>query len=63
MIEIPLSVPIRNEGFKKLFNRKEILAGILIGLIPEFENLKPSEVIEQIKDIGDGAYDIGGFLV
>lgn len=62
MIEIPLSVPIRNEGFKKLFNRKEILAGILIGLIPEFENLKPSEVIEQIKDIGDGAYDIGGFF-
>lgn len=62
MIKIPLSVPIKNEGFKKLFNRKEILAGILIGLIPEFENLKPSEVIEQIKDIGDGAYDIGGFF-
>lgn len=35
-------------SFKKFFSRKEVLAGILLGVIPEFKNLTHSEVMNRI---------------
>ena len=47
------SKDFRNElsydaSFKKFFSRKEVLAGILLGVVPEFKTLTHSEVMSNI---------------
>lgn len=42
------SVTTYDASFKKFFSRKEVLAGVLKGVIPEFKDLSHAEVVDRI---------------